>query len=101
MQGLCANLRELTRAKHNSDRVSVNSLDTYFTSVSLAHFHYLLYYYCSIYLGIRLVAPVGANLDSVVKVLEDRFSDSNYTSNTIRLSALIKNLEGLETELKE
>jgi deoxycytidylate deaminase len=52
-------------------------------------------------LVIGLVAPLGANLDSVVKALEDRFQHFGYSSNSIKLSALIKALQGLQTELRE
>ena len=52
-------------------------------------------------LVIGLVAPVGANLTSVTTVLEDRFRHFGYSSQVIRLSSLIRELDGLETELKE
>jgi deoxycytidylate deaminase len=52
-------------------------------------------------LVIGLVAPVGANLTVVTTILEDRFRHFGYTSQVIRLSSLIREIDGLETELKE
>ena len=52
-------------------------------------------------LVIGLVSPLGANLEPIVKVLEDRFEQFGYKTNHIKLSALIKELQGLETRITE
>ncbi|MCG8418213.1 MAG: deaminase [Proteobacteria bacterium] len=51
-------------------------------------------------LVLGLVAPVGANLDGIQPILEDRFKHFNYETNLIRLSHLLRELE-LETVLTE
>lgn len=50
---------------------------------------------------IGLVAPVGVDLDTIEQNLMDYLRHFSYTANVIHLSKLIKNIEGLETELSE
>ncbi len=50
---------------------------------------------------IGLVAPVGVDLSSVQTVLKDYLRQFHYKSNHIRLSSLIKKIEGLQTPIDE
>ena len=48
-----------------------------------------------------LIAPVGADLDRLESDLIDQLGLYGYTANSIRLSALLRNVQGLGVELKE
>lgn len=48
---------------------------------------------------IGLVAPTGVDLDEVVRDVTNRLKHFEYRSIQIRLSSLIENIDGLETEL--